>query len=158
MYRDVNGPNRSMATLMRNILDRLSRIEQRIRWPGATQIDAPLSAPELAGDGSWETIASLTLDPGVWLILAGATFEAPAQFFNTVYEMRGRVVPDFAGGEAFASGLAPTSVTTTDGIVLQGTLSLSEATTVDFEMSYFNYTAGEPDAPVEDPYLIAVPA
>lgn len=157
MYRDVAGPNQAFAALLQSIRRRMSALERRIRWPGATRIDTDDMPANLPDDDTWYTYASLELDPGAWLILAGCTFQPRATSATTVYEFSARVTPAFVGSDAAAWGDAPTTVDVIDQATLQGVVQLTARTTVEFDLRYANYTVSQPTALIFNPYLIAVP-
>lgn len=160
MYRDASSAQGALSHLLTSIQQRLDRLDQRIRWPGATHIDAPASpAPLPANTGTFTTYASLTLDPGAWLILAGTTFEVVTNGVSShSFNMYARTFPATPGSEVLTADSATVGVTTSDGLVIQTATTLTAQGVVTFDLDYFSFTPGVPDATIINPYLIAFPA
>lgn len=72
-YRYINSPDQALGTLLSGLSQRVSAIERRIRWPGATQFGENLDNQLWASDGEWHTICTIDLDPGRWMVYGSAS-------------------------------------------------------------------------------------
>lgn len=75
--RETILENRALAGVMASYSKTLEALEKRSRWPGATQF-APETTKvltvQLWTTVTWETVTSLTLDPGRWLLIGQGSF------------------------------------------------------------------------------------
>jgi hypothetical protein len=153
-YRDVVTPQRALNDVLKSLGDRMTALERRIRWPGATQFDQAAST-SVTSLFSWVNLNSVTLDPGSWLLFAGFTFEM-TNVSTFTYQTYARLVPSDIGGDVLQSGRAYGGFVTTDSFTLQGSVSLSVATTIELDARYSASLV--PDGTALNSYLIAFPA
>ena len=77
--RNLLLPDSAFSGVMSNIARGVAAVSTRARWPGATQFldeeSTELTVDGLGGDPAWETILTLELDPGRWLIMGATTIE-----------------------------------------------------------------------------------
>ena len=143
-----------MSDTLSSFASRLTAVERRVRWPGATQITLPpdgVLLPSIAG--TFQPVGSLTLDPGGWLVMAGGA--AWRSFKSGGYSVGIRVV-GITPGQSINEGLQDVGSVTTTSVNVQGIVTLAEQTTLVMEMSYFA-TIGSYDAVAIDAYMIAYP-
>lgn len=69
--RSLNMPGSAAENALSYIAGKLDRIDRRTRWTGAVQSTHPAGVAITQG-GATTTIASITLDPGRWLVIAGS--------------------------------------------------------------------------------------
>jgi hypothetical protein len=99
--RDVVARDRALGAVLSRWRRDSTRVSLRTRWPGATKFVSsagpvvpttviPLGVP------SWETLLSLSLDPGSWVVVGGA-----------------RILPTGVNGVVRACGIRVAEETTT---------------------------------------------
>lgn len=133
--RTLLVPDRALEQRIRSLVTRVTRLERRVRWPGAVRygvsalLDSngdPVDAqtPEVdvqtypPSDSNWTTIRTLTLDPGRWLITAA--FDSDQQFL-------------LSSGDDIQWGLR---LAITDGAELTETLQRYQATRSEYDRAF----------------------
>lgn len=148
-----------MSNAFDSFAARLSAVEKRVRWPGATQAVLQSGSLTLADDFEWLEVIELPIDPGSWIVMAGAVVTRAYSGGGYTLEVKVNTSGIYAvqPNETRREGLQDvTSPTTTDTLPVQGLAYLPEATTLILEVRYFSSIA-VPDASVLDSYLIAYP-
>jgi glycine cleavage system regulatory protein len=151
--RDIILPNVAFQQSLGQMRSDVTAISRRSRWPGAVQFDG--NALTALTDGVTATVASMTLDPGGWWILAGvdARLDMFGQDYNLILSTTGIAS---AGAEQQYQGdgtqidVVPMS--------LAGHGVLTSTTVVELRMRFENLEgifAAFSDA--IDSYMIAVP-
>jgi hypothetical protein len=154
MYRGVIVPARGLQAVLDGLTKRVMALERRIRWPGATQIAQSSGVPiasSLLPD--YTPLVTITLDPGRWVVLAGANIE---QDSTANYAITVNITGTDLSAQADYTGVYLLGGTTVP-MTTFSVLSLAVETTIAFEARYTAFSGDPSVATANDVYLIATP-
>lgn len=163
--RNLTLPDRALSTLLASLSRRITVLERRIRWPGATLFDE-LTTPTplietLVGEVSpdYTTLCTVNAERGRYLIIAGTEVSSVAPA-GMDFRIRAQVevdgVPIAGAQDGGSTGGAATSYTS---LVAISTINLPDPSVVALRAQYgiaFLDTGAE--AIATNSYLIAVPS
>lgn len=108
----LNG--RALSATLAGVSSGLSAASTRARWPGATQFaedsSTAITVTNLTGAPTWNSILSLTLDPGRWLLIGATTVERQNIASGNQWRSGFRVLTGGVSAEALAADMTSGSV------------------------------------------------
>lgn len=161
---DIQAPG--FASLAALLSTRVRKANRRIQWAGSSQDDSTETQAltwVIGSTSTWDTVASLTLDPGRWLLMAGTTvdhFMTATDRFSIKSRMLFNGVPStIIAAESQAGPFGFSGYDRCDPHTLNGTSSFAVETTVAWQVSYRVIVGGGPGhADALHSYLTAVPS
>jgi hypothetical protein len=155
-YRGFNPPTMAFQDGLSSLRARIRALNKRIKWPGAVQSSFPDDVN--VSEDVDTLLASITLDPGRWLVAGGTSFTNP--------DAQGpgyRAYCSIVGGpfDATVGGIGPTtrSANTTDGLTVFSTGVISSETVVELRGTWGVFGASiYPTCVATRIFLIATPA
>jgi hypothetical protein len=155
MYRFAFQPARALSQTLSTFMSQLRSLDKRTRWTSATTATFPASVSLTEAVSA--QVATLTVDPGRWLILGGANLDHIDPVANN-YFVQLTLSGLSAGLSASRRDVGSSPDTTTTSLQVVQSALLSAQTTLTLS-AYWDVLAGSgTECTANDIYLIATPA
>lgn len=118
--REAIAQGRAMTVTLASFKRRSVELTRRARWPGATQsvvspVTIQIPFDTVGGAPVWNTVLSLSLNPGNWMVVGSATVTRPSGISAPVSRNGMRI----AGTTTVRDGKSQDGLSTTSGSLFQ---------------------------------------